>query len=162
MIGVPSGSFSSPPGQSLSYYFVALKSGNTPVANQRPLPFEGLKMGQQLGRGARACPPQQCCLHPALKGLSHIAHPKHECQSLAVVPSSVMFSGNIPISFAAAWLTDAGSSACNDMRTCCDAACYAGSYGRVYRGTYQGQRVAVKVWTRISHGLAGWRFPDPL
>ena len=52
MIGVPAGSFSCP-GQGLSYYFVALKSGNAPVANQRPLPFEGLKMGQQLGRGAR-------------------------------------------------------------------------------------------------------------
>ena len=53
MIGVPAGAFSLP-GQSLPYYLVMLKPGGTPLGSSRLLPFEGLRLGQQLGRGAPA------------------------------------------------------------------------------------------------------------
>ena len=82
MIGVPAGSFSCP-ASGMSYYFVAMKSGNTPVANQRPLPFEGLKMGQQLGRGPRAPP----CAFPPCAFL-----PACSCCEGAVVPNKLAVS----------------------------------------------------------------------
>ena len=50
MIGVPAGVFSLP-GKSLSYYLVMLKPKGTPLTSSRLLPFEGLRLGQQLGRG---------------------------------------------------------------------------------------------------------------
>lgn len=51
MIGVPAGALSLP-GKSLSYYLVMLKPKGTPLGSSRQLPFEELRLGQQLGRGA--------------------------------------------------------------------------------------------------------------
>ena len=50
MIGVPAGAFSLPE-RRLSYYLVTLRPGTARLSAARQLPFEGLQLGQQLGRG---------------------------------------------------------------------------------------------------------------
>jgi hypothetical protein len=50
MIGVPAGAATLPE-KRLSYYMVMLKPGGVPLSAARQLPFEGLRLGQQLGRG---------------------------------------------------------------------------------------------------------------
>ena len=120
MIGVPAGNFSSP-GGGLSYYLVMLKPAGEALGGALQLPFQGLQLGQQLGQG------EAFWLLDALQTVMHLITACAHSQSSQARPQSDLSSFQVRCSF--------GS---HDVLR-------AGSYGRVYRGTYKGQRVAVKV-----------------
>ena len=76
MIGVPAGNFSLP-GSGLAYYLVMLKPAGEGLGGALQVPFEGLRLGQQLGQGPAllAPPPNTARNDPCFPG-SMFPHPR--------------------------------------------------------------------------------------